>query len=146
VSIKLALERVGSRLCEQGGQEPYLFPADFGEICLSSRCTRICRECDVLICHREGSEVRQIVHAVHDKLLKMPFEMKGGDSRNMIVFFEPSHGDMPRDQIADALCSNSVRIFLIVSQSTFDSIGNLQPGFTGQCSIDSSAHTVRIGA
>ena len=71
--------------------------------------------------------MRQIVHAVHDKLLKMPFEMKGGDSRNMIVFFESSHGDMPRDQIADALCSNSVLIVLIVSQSTFDSIANLQP-------------------
>jgi len=125
VSIQHALQAACSRLLQQGRQQPHLSLANLEKICLSGPSTCICRECDVFICHREFTEVREIARALNDELVKMSIEMEGVENRKLNVFFEPSFGDMPRHQIADALCSSTVVVFL-VSQSTFDGIGNLQ--------------------
>ena len=115
VSIQHALQTARSRLLQKGGQEPYLFHGDLEEICLSGPSTCIGPECDVFICHRECTELQDIARALNDELV----------SRNLKVFFEPSFGVMPWHQIADALCSSTVVVFL-VSQSTFDGIGDLR--------------------
>ena len=125
VSIQHALQTARSRLLQKGGQEPYLFHGDLEEICLSGPSTCIGPECDVFICHRECTELQDIARALNDELVKFPVTMEDADSKNLKVFFEPSFGVMPRHQIADALCSSTVVVFL-VSQSTFDGIGDLR--------------------
>ena len=132
VTIKLALERACSRLLAAGGQEPlFVSCSDLGDICLHGPTRHMSGRYDVFICHREGTEDREIADALHNELVKMPVEVEGMDSRNIEVFFEPSPGNMlPRYQIADALCCSTV-IVLLVSQTTFDSISDLQPDSPG---------------
>jgi len=132
VSVKLALGRARSRLLEQDGQEPYLFSAGLGEICLYGPSTRIPGECDVFICHRDGTNAREIAKELHDELVKMPVGIEDVDSsRNIKVFFEPSEGNtLQRDQIADALRSSTVIVFL-VPQGTFEGISALQSDAPG---------------
>jgi len=113
VSIQFALQTARSRLLQQGRQQPQLSLANLEKICLSGPSTCICRECDVFICHRESTEVGEIARALNDELVKMSIEMEGVENRNLNVFFEPSFGDMPRHQIADALCSSTVVVFLV---------------------------------
>jgi len=132
VSIKLALERARSRLLAAGGQEPFfIFSADLGDICLHGPIRHIPGRYDVFICHRGGTEDCEIADALHNELSKMPVEVEGMDSRNIEVFFEPSLGNiLLKDQIADALCCSTV-IILLVSQTTFDGICDLQPDSPG---------------
>jgi len=127
VSVKFALEMVHKRLLDQDGQKPCLFPGNLGEICLYGPSTSISRKCDVFICHRLGTETREIAEELHDLLRKMTIKMKDAGSRHIEVFFETSKGNaLQKDQIADALCSSTV-IVLLVSQSTFNGICNLSP-------------------
>ena len=132
VSIKLALERARSRLVATGRQEPFfIFSADLGDICLHGPIRHIPGRYDVFICHREGTEDREIADALHNELVKMPVEVEGMDSRNIEVFFEPSPGNtLLRVQIADALCCSTI-IVLLVSQTTFDGISDFQPDSPG---------------
>ena len=84
---------------------------------------------------------RLVARALNDELVKTPIEIDGAESRNLNVFFEPSFGDMPRHQIADALCSSTLVVFL-VSQSTFDGIGNLQADSRDDGPVGKNAHPV----